>query len=587
MIAQALAEMILLLAAIGAVGWVAHRLRFSPVLGFLAAGILIGPHGMGRLAEAWPPAAHLVIENHGAVHVAAELGVAFLLFMIGLELSPMRLWRMRAQVFGLGGAQVLCSAAAIAAIAMAFGNPAPAALVLGAALALSSTAIVVQLLTEAGRLGSPAGQSAFAVLLFQDLAVVPLLFLVGVLAAGAQAGAVELAAGVGLAMGKAAAAILLILLAGRLMVRPLLRAVAATHGREAFLASVLLAILGIALATEAAGLSLALGAFLAGLLLAETEYRHQITVDVEPFKGLLLGVFFLTVGLSLDVAALAADPFWILASAVGLIALKAAILALLALLAGASRAVAAEVGLLLGQGGEFAFIVLGMAGAQGLIPPATVQFMALTVGISMLATPPLAVLARRLAQRLEPPSGEAMLPAAGEMPQGHVIIAGYGRVGRMVGELLDAQRLPHVALDRDIARVRRCRGEGAAVFYGDAAQVELLARLGAARAAALVITMDRPDAALAVVAAARQQWPELPIYARVRDAAHARALLAAGATRVVLEVTEASLQLGEAALAAAGVPDEAARALIAERREALRSGLLAEPPPARRDDDQS
>jgi monovalent cation:proton antiporter-2 (CPA2) family protein len=568
MVTAELREVAVLLAASGGVALVAHRFRISALLAFLLVGVLVGPHVLGRLAGLWPPLEWLVIRDETSIHLAAELGVAFLLFMIGLELSLDRLWRMRALVFRLGGAQVLVSAALIGAVAAWFGNAVPVAVVLGAALALSSTAIVMQLLAERGRMGSPLGRVAFGILLLQDLAVVPILFLVGVLGGDAEGGHVAL--GVALALGKAALAIAVILLVGRWLLRPGLRAIASTHSREAFLSAILLVILATAAATELAGLSLALGAFLAGILLGETEFRPQIAVDLEPFKGLLLGVFFVSVGLGLDLPALLSEPVLILGSAFGLILLKGVVIYALVRLMGEGQAVAIEAALLLGQAGEFAFIVLALATTLGLLPAPIAAFFALVVGVTMIVTPGLAAIGRKLAARFEL---AAPAPAQAQVDheiEGHVIIAGYGRVGRAVGEMLDGQRIAHVAADMAPARVAALRAQGAAAFFGDASRREFLEHLGAGRAAALVVTMDQPEVVLAVVKAARAHWPHLPIHARVRDEEHARALLAAGATRVVLEVTEASLQLGEALLTTLGVPDDAARALVDEQRTRAR-----------------
>ncbi len=563
----------MLLGAAGLVGVLAHRLRLSTVLGFLLIGLVIGPHGLGRFVGEVPALSFLVL-HEASVRLAAELGVAFLLFMIGLEMSLDRLWRMRALVFGLGGAQVLVTGLLVAVVARLSGNDAAAALVVGAALALSSTAIVMQMLAEGGRLGTPVGRAAFGVLLFQDLAVVPILFVVGVLGAQEASGPAALILGVAGAMVRAAIAIVLITVAGRLLLRPLLRLIADTGSHEAFLAVVLLAVLGTAAATEAAGLSLALGAFLAGLLLSETEFRHRAEVDLGPFKGLLLGVFFVSVGLGLDLAAILEEPVWLPLSVLGLVALKALVLLALLRIAGEPGAVSVETAVLLAQGGEFAFIVLALAQGKEVVPSETARFMALVTGLSMAATPLLAMLARKLGRRLEVPEDAARPGPAEAGLADHVIIAGYGRVGRAVGEILDAQRIPHVAVDTNSARVRRLRKEGATPFFGDAAQEEMLALLGAGRAAALVVTMDQPATALKVVRAARAAWPRLPIHARVHDEAHGRTLLEAGASAVAPEVTEASLQLGEGLLTALGVPEAAARAAIAERRDAVRRVLL-------------
>jgi CPA2 family monovalent cation:H+ antiporter-2 len=573
-VALDLREAVVVLAAAGLVVPVMHRLKVSPVLGFLAVGMAIGPHALGRVGADVPVLGWLTIHDPALVRLAGELGVVALLFMIGLELSLERLRRLARLVFGLGGAQVGVTGALIAAVAYAFGNSVEAAIVLGACLALSSTAVVMQLLTETRRIGTPAGQTSFAVLLFQDLAVVPILFVVGALGAGGGAGS-AIALGIGLALVKAAVAIVAILVAGRLVLRPFLRLVANTESREFFFAAVLLTIAGIGSATEAAGLSLALGAFLAGLLLAETEFRHRVAVDIEPFKGLLLGIFFVAVGLGIDLGAVLAEPLLLPLSALGLIVLKAAVFAALALAFGVPRAVAVETAILTAQGGEFAFVVIGLAAASGLVPPATAQFMLLTVGLTMAATPALARLARIAGERLAPapaPAAVAPVTIAGELA-GHVVVVGYGRVGRAVGALLDRQSVPHVAIEARADRVAALAREGIAVFQGDAARNEILERLGIARAAALVVTMDDPALAARVVAAARKNHPGLPIHARVRDDEHALELLAAGATDVVPETTEASLQLGEAVLIGVGVPEDAARDLVADQRALARAAL--------------
>lgn len=570
-----LREAVVVLAAAGLVVPVMHRLRISPVLGFLVVGLVIGPFGLGRVAETVPALRWITIQDPALVRLAGELGVVALLFMIGLELSFERLRRLSRLVFGLGAAQVVAAGAAITVIARLFGNSAEAAIVLGACLALSSTAIVMQLLTESRRMGTPAGQASFAVLLFQDLAVVPILFLVGALGVGGGGGG-AIASGIALALAKAAVAILLILFAGRVVVRPLLRLVAGTHSREFFLAAVLLTIIGIAAATESAGLSLALGAFLAGLLLAETEFRHRIAVDLEPFKGLLLGIFFVSVGLGIDLGAVLADPILLPASALGLVLLKSLLLFPLALAFGLPRAVAAEASILTSQGGEFAFVVIGIASTTSLLPPATAQFMLVVVGLTMAATPALARLARAAGDRLSPISGPAAPVVVADEITEHAIIVGYGRVGRAVGELLDQQNIPHVAIDANSARVSQLRAQGIVIFQGDAAQHEILGHLGIERAAALIVTMDDPTLAARVVASARQDHPNLPIYARVRDDAHARELLVAGATAVTPETTEASLQLAEAVLVGIGVPEDAARDVVAKRRDLARAALKSE-----------
>jgi CPA2 family monovalent cation:H+ antiporter-2 len=467
---------------------------------------------------------------------------------------------------------VLLTGLAIAAIASAFGNALPVATVLGAGLALSSTAIVMQVLGENRRLGTATGRACFAILLLQDLAVLPILFLI---AAFARQGDGAMVPAFALAVGQAVAAVVAILAAGRLAVRPLFRLVGGTASREMFLALVLLMIVGTALATAQAGLSMALGAFLAGLLMAETEYRHEIAVDIEPFKGLLLGLFFASVGMSIDVAQVAASPIWLALSVAGLFLVKGSIVCALARLFGEPRAVALEAAMLLGQGGEFALVIIGLAAGLGVMPADTAQFMLIVTGLTMFATPSVAHAARRLARAVEAWEVGHGQPAAGPPADlaGHAIVVGYGRVGRMVGSIVESQGLPHVALDIDASLVARFRAAGASVFFGDASRPDMLRKLGVERAAALVVTMDSPTAAERVVAVARRHWPELAICARAHDVDHAMRLIAGGASHVVPEATEASLQLGELVLMAAGVPEPAARHVVEARRQAEQAAV--------------
>ncbi|HUG63389.1 MAG TPA: cation:proton antiporter [Methylomirabilota bacterium] len=569
----AYSELMVFLVAAGLVVPIAQRFRVSPVLGFLLIGVLIGPYGLGRLALDYPLLSLATIDDEAGVHTLGEFGVTLLLFVIGLELSVERLWSMRRLVFGFGGSQVLVSAIVIGLIAYSFGNTPVASIVLGSCLALSSTAIVMQLLTETHRLGAPAGRAVFAVLLMQDLAVVPMLVLVEVVAKGEDSSIVAAFGEAGL---YAVLAITAIMLLGNLLIRPLFRVVGATRSRELFMATVLLTVLSTGVATAAAGLSMALGAFLAGLLLADTEYRHQVEVDIEPFKGLFLGVFFLSVGMGIDPLAVLDNPLWILGSVVALFVVKGAILFALALLFKLPRPVAAEVALTAGQAGEFAFVIIGLALSLSVVEPGVAQFMLIVAGLSMVATPLMARLARDVAARLEdePDDGSpvAMDAHAADLSD-HVIIAGYGRVGRMLGELLERENVPHIGLDTARGAVARMRADGIAVFYGDASRPEILERVGIARAGAVVLTMDSTEAAERVVAAVRSERPTLPIYARARDTAHALRLLAAGATTVIPETVEASLQLGEAVLQAAGLPEEVARRVVEERRR-LEEALL-------------
>jgi CPA2 family monovalent cation:H+ antiporter-2 len=555
------------LVAAGVVVPLVHRLKVSPVLGFLVVGMVIGPHGLVRFADTFPWLQYILIDDVEGVRSLAHLGVVFLLFMIGLELSVDRLWAMRRMVFGLGGSQVVLTSIVITLIALLFENELPAAVVIGCGFALSSTAIVMQLLAEGQRLGTATGRTCFSILLFQDLAVLPILLLVGGFAAQ---GGESVVLAFAWAIGQAFLAVAIILVVGRLIIRPLFRLVGSDASREMFIASVLLVIIGTALATEEVGLSMALGAFLAGLLFSETEYRHEIEVDIEPFKGLLLGLFFASVGMMIDLAEVADKLLWLIASMIGLYLVKGVIIYVLARLFGDPRSVALEASLLLGQGGEFAFLIIGLAFSLALIPNDVAQFMLIVTSLTMLATPMVAQGARELAkviQARESARGQDDSDLPTDLTD-HTIIVGYGRVGQTIGTLLDAQELSHIGMDFNGALVSRFRDRGTAVFYGDASRPEMLRRCGADRARALVVTIDNPAAAEHVVAAARQHWPKLAIYARARDAEHAANLVAHGASHVVPEILEVSLELGEMLLVNAGIPEQAARRMVETRRRA-------------------
>ncbi|GGK42057.1 cation:proton antiporter domain-containing protein [Salinarimonas ramus] len=559
-----LREVIVFLVAAGVMVPLFHRMRVSPVLGYLVVGGVIGPFGLGLLVGDFPVLHWVVIDDLEGVQALAELGVIFLLFVIGLELSLERLWAMRRLVFGLGSAQILITGTIIGVIAWEFGNSIPASIVLGACLALSSTAIVMQLLMQRRRLGTPLGRSSFSILLMQDLAVVPILFVVGVLGAKVEG---NLGLDLALALGKAALTIGGIYAVGRLVLRPALRVAAQTRSPEMFMAAILLTIIGISAITGAAGLSMALGAFLAGLLIAETEFRHEVEVDIEPFKGLMLGLFFMSVGMGIDWRVVVEAPFWIFASVVGLFALKSLVTAGLCVAFGLGRATAIEAGLLLGQGGEFAFIVVGLAMSLGLIPPDVGQFMLIVAGLTMLVTPLVAHAAERLAARLagtDAPSQHA-LESMAEL-EGHVVIAGFGRVGRTLVETLQAEAIPFVAIDADPNGVAIARKEGLPVYFGDASRLDLLTRAHIAEASAVVLTMDDTKAAEGIARAIRHAWPMIPIYARARDRAHAHRLVEAGATIAVPEAFEASLQLAGRVLEGFGIGEEVVRKRLDQQR---------------------
>ena len=536
-------------------------MRYSQIVGYLTAGVLTGPHALGWIA------------NTELTAALAELGIAFLFFAIGLELSLDRLRVMRRLVFGLGALQVAVTAAAIGLVAYALGATAAAAFVIGGGLALSSTAFVLQLMVERGEQVTRFGRTAFAVLLFQDLAVVPLLAIVFVLGQAPPSPWLALAwAGF-----KAVVALVLIVAVGRLVLRPVFRMVAATRSPELLVSATLLVVLGTGWLTTQGGLSLPLGAFLAGLLLSETEYRHQVEADIRPFRGLLVGLFFLTVGLSIDLALVARSWPLMLALLGALLVGKSAILLALCLLLRESLEVAMRVALLLAQGGEFAFVLFGAAMDQGLLEVRSGQILVAAVALSLGATPFLATAGRMMAKRLQQrgPAHTTTLQEEAQAYADHVLIAGFGRVGQTVAKVLGAVGVPYVALDLDHARVARCRGLGLPAFYGDASRVDVLSAAGAGRARAAVLTMDHPADIDRAVAALHQHFPELRIFVRGRDPHHGRRLTQFGATAVVPEAVEASLQLGGIVLTSVGASPEDAARVIAQFRQDDYVGLEA------------
>ncbi|MEM9749556.1 MAG: monovalent cation:proton antiporter-2 (CPA2) family protein [Pseudomonadota bacterium] len=543
-----LRELLVFLLAAVIVVPVVKRFKASPIVGYLAVGAAIGPFGL-----------RLIADPEGVKHLA-EFGVVFLLFSIGLELSFERLRAMRRLVFGLGAAQVACSAAVIGAVAYFWGNEVRPSILIGAGLALSSTAMVMQVLIERREISSAHGRSTFAVLLFQDLAVVPILLLATIFAASGETSIVE---GFINAAARALIAVSLILLIGRFVVRYLFRVIAWTQSAELFMALTLLAILSTALATEAAGLSMALGAFLAGLLLAETEYRHQVETDIQPFKGLLLALFFISVGMSINVGAIADNLFWTFASVVGLIVIKTAVLFAACLAFGKPLDVAVRIAVTLSAGGEFAFIILGASAAGGLIENDTLQFLAAVTALTMAVTPFLPSLGAALANLIAKPAapdsdapGHSLESESAEL-ESHVVIAGFGRVGQTAAEMLAFHKTPYVALDMNGPRVRERRADGEPVYFGDASRLDVLRKAGAGRAAAFLVTLDDPDIAARTVEAARESWPNLPVYVRAKDAAQAARLAELGATCVVPEALESSLQLSAQLLQALGFTQDA------------------------------
>lgn len=549
------------------------RFGVSPVLGYLGAGALLGPLGLGSFVKDVPGLFWLTITDAKSVAGIAELGIVFLLFLIGLELTYSRLMNLRRLVFGLGGLQVALSTAAIGAVLVQFGHPAPIAVILGACLALSSTAIVMELLVEQGRLNSGTGRASFAILLAQDLAVIPVLLFISIIGSN-SAGNVLVT--IGLALLQAALAITALVVVGRLVLRPLYRQVAASRSSEIFIALSLFVIVGSAVVAAQAGLSMALGSFVAGLLLAETEYRKAIEAAIEPVKGLLLGMFFFTVGMGLDVRELLRDPLLLAACVIGLIALKAALLIGLIRLFRLGWPAAIEAGFLLGPGGEFAFVGIGMAASLALLPASTASFALAVTSLTMVLIPALSKFGRRLGARAAPARPTNVhLAARPDAAAQRTIVVGYGRVGRVVGTMLERHGLAYLATDEDAVTVSRERSAGKPVYYGHAQDPAFLRLCGIADASSVVITIHDREGIDAIVAEVRKLRPDVLIVSRARDAEHARHLYLVGASNAVPETIEASLQLSEAALLGLGVAAGPVIASIHEERDVFRKALQA------------
>ncbi len=570
-------EALIVLGAAAVVVPVFHSLKVSPVLGYILIGMLVGPFGLGALSTELPWLAYITIDDKDDLALVAEFGVVLLLFMIGLELSFERLKVMRRLVFGLGAAQVVLSAAAIGGVAYLLRADLAGAIVIGLALAMSSTAIVTQLLAERRQLNTSWGRAAFSVLLFQDIAVVPVLFAIGVLATRTGD---TLFAQFFFAAVQAAIAVAAVFVVGRLALRPLFRRVAGTASPELFMAACLLVIVGTSLVMASAGLSMAMGALIAGVLLAETEYRRQIEVMIDPFKGLLVGVFLISSGMNVDLARIAAEPLAVAFASVGLVALKALIVTPLARAHGLSLGAGVRSGLVLGPGSEFSFVIIALAASLNLIDAPTASFVLIVVALTMAAIPLLDALGGQIEASLAPaaePHAATQIPLpADEAPR--VIVAGFGRVGRIVAALLETHDVPYIAVDADADAVAKGRDEGKPVYFGNIKHEDFLRRSGIAMARALVLTMDAPKTASELVTIARGLRADLKIIVRARDAAHASELYRLGATDAVPETVEASLQLAEAVLVDVGVPMGPAIATIHEKRAEIRTQIQAAAP---------
>ena len=550
--------LIYLAAAVVAVP-LAKRLGLGAVLGYLLAGMAIGPWGLGLIGD---------VED--ILHFS-EFGVVLLLFLIGLELEPDRLWSLRRQIFGWGTAQVGLVTAALFAAALLVGIDWRVALIASLGLSLSSTAIALATLGERNLMSTPAGQAGFALLLFQDIAAIPMIALVPVLgvavADSAHGGGWQSAA-------RLVAVIAGVVAGGRYLVRPALRIIAKAGMREIFTAFALLLVIAISLLMQWVGLSMALGAFMAGVLLADSEYRHALETDLEPFKGLLLGLFFIAVGMSVDFGVFLSRPWTILGLVLGFLAIKLTVLFLLSFRFGIARGQRWLFAFLLSQGGEFAFVVIGAAATARVFAPETGSMLVAVVALSMVSTPLLLLLHDKL---LEPRyrGQNKREPDAIDDNEGHVIIAGFGRFGQIIGRLLNANRVKLTVLDHDPDQIELLRRFGFKVFYGDATRIDLLTAAGAAKARALVLAIDDIDDSLALADAVRENFPDLPILARARNVTHLYQLMDRGVTIIERETFESALQLGRRVLCQLGFGAYRAREATLKFREHNRTSIDA------------
>lgn len=561
-------ETLIVLSTAGLVVPVMQRLKLSPVIGYLAAGAALGPFGLGALADDVHWLNYITISRDTGLPAVAELGIVFLMFLIGLELSVQRLVTMRRLVFGLGSLQMIGATLALAFVAYWRGYSVEAAMIIGASLALSSTAIVVEVLARSKRLSAPSGRATFSVLLFQDLSVIPILVAVTLLAPQADGNPWQ---SIALALLSGVVMIGIITLIGRYALRPLLRLVAALDSPELFLAAVFLIIIGSGVLSAYAGLSMALGSFVAGLLLADTEYRAVIETLIEPFKGLLLGVFFISVGLEIDLVALKREPLSLISAIALVVAIKIILFVPMARLFKLSFVSSLEAALLLAPAGEFAFIVFGVASAAGILSPAESARLLAVVAFGMVLLPAFGFIGRQIgkgAREAEPAIIDDV--AASRLAASRALIVGSGRVGRLVSTMLNEHGISHVLTDRDPAIVSGLRAQSQAVFYGDARQMNFLRKCGLDHIDALIITVNTQAEIDRIISTARMLRPDLPIIVRARDAAHAKKLYRLGVTDAVPETIEASLQLSEASLVALGIPIGKVIGSIHEQRDLLR-----------------
>ncbi|RJX72298.1 glutathione-regulated potassium-efflux system protein KefB [Vibrio sinensis] len=543
----------------------AQRLGLGSVLGYLLAGVAIGPWGLG-----------LISDVEAILHFA-EFGVVLLLFLIGLELNPSKLLQMKGPILGLGGAQVILTTVTLAGIAHFSGLTWQTSLVIGMGLALSSTAIALKVIEEQGLAGSEAGESGFAVLLFQDIAVIPMLAVLPILAGNTSGNWLDALWMIGGVAG--------LLVGGHFLLRPLFRYVVTSGVRELFTVAALLLVIGIALIMKQLGLSMALGAFLAGVLLAESEYRHELEIAIEPFKGLLLGLFFIAVGMAVNLGLLALHPVKILFYVMVLISIKGLILYFLARVSGSRAKARSKMAAILSQGGEFAFVIFTAASAQGLLTPEQTSFLLVVVSLSMVTTPLILMLQKRWYAKDLNDDDEQNLEMDVIDKEPRVIIAGFGRFGQIVGRLMYANKIKLTVLESDASQIKLLRKYGYKVFYGDATQLDLLRAAGADKAEALVICTDSPDEVMCIVDLCKQHFPQLKLLARARSRVEAYQLLSHGVDNYSRETFLGALDLGRQTLVELGMhPYQAKRAEAHFRK--IDNAMLKELLPQHNEDKQ-
>jgi len=518
-----------------------HAIRLGAILGYLAAGVVLGPWGFGLITE---------VEE---IRHLGEFGVIFLLFVLGIELKPDKLWQMRKLVVGLGLGQLLLTAGIIYIAAMAFGVSQNEAIIIGFGLALSSTAFCLKLLAERGGISTRMGQMSFSILLLQDLAVVPLLALVSFLAGG-QADAAEPS----MNMMYSVLIIIALLVAGHYLLNPILGKIVSSQDPDVFVALAVLLVLGMAWIMESIGFSMALGAFLAGTMLAESHYRHQIEADILPFRGILLGLFFMTVGMGIDFALLWNEFFLVMGLTLGLMFVKGLVVYLLGRMSRAPHHVSLQAAALLSQSGEFGFVMFGFATVSGVLDHGLGSLMTLVIALTMVLTPFVVKGANYMVRNVKTSQiKDGDYSPLFEETEGHVIIAGFGRVGARIGAILDAAHVPYIAIDMSQTRVKAAREQGFSVYYGDASNVKVLQAAGASKAKMVVVAMDNPEHFEKLIPLVRQYYPSLPIHSRAKDRKHCAHLITQGATTTISETLETSLRLSEEILAGSGLSADA------------------------------